>query len=384
MDEGGDKHSGYRWEGGYERTWEALREDDTGALISGSSAAKRLFAKKRLAAESGQRIHIVRHCVLALDLSRSMADPDLRIDRYPNRAGCAVRSLKEFVPKFFAACPLGQLALVILQNKRANIVVPLGGSEARLLKALNEIEVKGFKTGGQCSMVNGIAASKSMLNAVGEHSNREIIFVVGSLNTIDVTSPFSTIETVANEGIRCSVVSLSAEVNIWKKLAERTDGKYFVPLDPIDVSDKLEELSRPPVESSSRQGVLVKMGFPQKEGDERYICPQCRTRVKAIPTLCDVCKLSLVSAAHLARCYHHLFPPSSVTPSIPEQSGEEIDLELERSQFEKIQPCVGCGFTPVTVEEGRQFVICDKCLNSLCGTCDGFIDEHLHSCPGCI
>ena len=44
-------------------------------------------------------------------------------------------------------------------------------------------------------MVNGIAASKSMLNAVGEHSNREIIFVVGSLNTIDVTSPFTTIET---------------------------------------------------------------------------------------------------------------------------------------------------------------------------------------------
>jgi hypothetical protein len=61
MDEGGDKHSGYRWEGGYERTWEALREDDTGALISGSSAAKRLFAKKRLAQEAGQRIHIVRY-----------------------------------------------------------------------------------------------------------------------------------------------------------------------------------------------------------------------------------------------------------------------------------------------------------------------------------
>ena len=69
MDEGGDKHSGYRWEGGYERTWEALREDDTGALISGSSAAKRLFAKKRLAAESGQRIHIVRYPLLILSNS---------------------------------------------------------------------------------------------------------------------------------------------------------------------------------------------------------------------------------------------------------------------------------------------------------------------------
>ena len=44
-------------------------------------------------------------------------------------------------------------------------------------------------------MVNGIAAAKSMLSAVGDHANREIIFVVGSLNTIDVTSPFSTIET---------------------------------------------------------------------------------------------------------------------------------------------------------------------------------------------
>jgi hypothetical protein len=93
---------------------------------------------------------------------------------------------------------------------------------------------------------------------------------------------------VANDGIRCSVISLSAEVNIWKKLAERTDGKYFVPLDPIDVSDKLEELSRPPVESSSRQGVLVKMGFPQKEADERYICPQCRTRVKGRKSLMGV------------------------------------------------------------------------------------------------
>lgn len=379
-----EKHGGYRWEGGVERTWEALREDETGALISGSSAAKRHGIKKRLSKEAGKRIHIVRHCVVTLDLSRSMADPDLRIDKYPNRAGCAIRSLKEFVPKFFSACPLGQLALVILQNKRAFILVPLGGSKAKILEALDNIESKGFKCAGQCSMVNGIVAAKSMLAAVGDHSNREIIFVVGSLNTIDNQSPFTTIESVASEGIRCSVISLSAEVNIWRRLTEITHGEYHVPMNPIEISEKLEALTKPPTEVTARQGVLLKMGFPTKEAEGRYICPQCRTRVKALPSLCDVCKLSLVSAAHLARCYHHLFPPADVTPSMSEQEGKDIDLDLEMTQFRTIQSCVGCASVAENVEEGRQFVVCDNCNSSICGDCDAFIDEHLHSCPGCM
>jgi len=85
---------------------------------------------------------------------------------------------------------------------------------------------------------------------------------------------------VSASGIRCSIVSLSAEVFIWRKLAERTSGDYFVPLDAHSIVEKLELLSRPPKDMTNKQAVLVRMGFPVKEATERYLCPQCKNRVK--------------------------------------------------------------------------------------------------------
>lgn len=76
------------------------REDDTGALISDISATKRKKLRKRLAIDAGNRLHLVRHVVIALDLSRSMADPDLRIDKYPNRAGCAIKVLFSYTQDY--------------------------------------------------------------------------------------------------------------------------------------------------------------------------------------------------------------------------------------------------------------------------------------------
>lgn len=44
-----------------------------------------------------------------------------------------------------------------------------------------------------------------------------------------------------------------------------------------------------------------------------YICPQCRSKYCELPTECRVCGLTLVSAPHLARSYHHLFPVQAFT-----------------------------------------------------------------------
>ena len=100
-----------------------------------------------------------------------------------------------------------------------------------------------------------------------------------------------------------------------------------------------------------------------------------------MPTTCNVCKLCLVSAPHLARSYHHLFPPAESDPCIPDdESGKKPDAELmvkERQLFELIDACVGCGFIPMTIDEGRQFVKCRKCENCLCSYCDTFIDNNL-------
>ena len=39
-----------------------------------------------------------------------------------------------------------------------------------------------------------------------------------------------------------------------------------------------------------------------------HYCPQCFSKYCDLPVECKVCALTLVSAPHLARSYHHLFP----------------------------------------------------------------------------
>ncbi|XP_037536685.1 general transcription factor IIH subunit 2-like [Nematolebias whitei] len=39
-----------------------------------------------------------------------------------------------------------------------------------------------------------------------------------------------------------------------------------------------------------------------------YFCPQCHAKYTELPVECKVCGLTLVSAPHLARSFHHLFP----------------------------------------------------------------------------
>ena len=73
---------------------------------------------------------------------------------------------------------------------------------------------------------------------------------------------------------------------------------------------------------------LMMMGFPTRLPDtslpslcschsqlksEGYLCPRCDSKVCDVPTDCGVCGLMIVSAPHLARSYHHLFPVKPFT-----------------------------------------------------------------------
>lgn len=73
---------------------------------------------------------------------------------------------------------------------------------------------------------------------------------------------------------------------------------------------------------------LMMMGFPTRLPDtslpslcachsqlksEGYLCPRCDSKVCDVPTDCGVCGLMIVSAPHLARSYHHLFPVKAFT-----------------------------------------------------------------------
>ncbi|TKC37386.1 hypothetical protein EI555_009334, partial [Monodon monoceros] len=111
-------------------------------------------------------------------------------------------------------------------------------------------------------------------------------------------------------------------------------GTYHVILDESHYKELLTHHVSPPPASSSSECSLIRMGFPQhtiaslSDQDAKpsfsmahldsntepgltlggYFCPQCRAKYCELPVECKICGLTLVSAPHLARSYHHLFP----------------------------------------------------------------------------
>ena len=128
----------------------------------------------------------------------------------------------------------------------------------------------------------------------------------------------------------------------------------------------------------------MKMGFPQyiNEGENKpsmcvchlddepnfgisgYFCPQCNSKYCDLPVECKVCGLTLVSASHLARSYHHLFPVDSFS-----------EQTLSTNKI-----CAGC-LKELSV--GKTVVVCPNCKKHFCIDCDVFIHDVSHVCPGC-
>src|SRR5699024_4503283 len=157
------------------------------------------------------------------------------------------------------------------------------------------------------------------------HTSKEVLFITGSLTSCDPSDIHKTIDILAKNNIRCSVVGLSAEVYVCKALSSKTNGIYNIALDETHLKDLIFSHLNP-FPSSVTESTLMKMGFPQyiNEGENKpsmcvchlddepnfgisgYFCPQCNSKYCDLPVECKVCGLTLVSASHLARSYHHL------------------------------------------------------------------------------
>ncbi|CAG9125577.1 unnamed protein product [Plutella xylostella] len=200
----------------------------------------------------------------------------------------------------------------------------------------------------------------------------------------------ATIQGLKTDGIRCSVIGLAAEVRICKKLCQDTGGDYGVVLDDVHYRSLLLASTQPPPRARSLDAGLVKMGFPHsapaapgsadppvtvcmchlEEGEgicgDGHFCPQCRSKYCSLPAQCRTCGLTLASAPHLARSYHHLFPVESY---------EEMPYTGQAPH------CFGClrAFT----DTDKQIHKCSRCLEHYCWECEMVVSTTLHVCPGC-
>uniref|UniRef100_A0A1Y1JS06 General transcription factor IIH subunit n=1 Tax=Photinus pyralis TaxID=7054 RepID=A0A1Y1JS06_PHOPY len=376
----------YRWETGYEKTWEAIKEDEEGFLeASVADIVQRAKRKRQAQKQKNTKLGMMRHLFLIVDCSESMSNQDLK----PTRLYCTIKLLELFIEEFFDQNPISQLGIIIMQNKRADRISELSGNPRKHVKAIAGLNRTSLL--GEPSLQNGLNMALKSLKLLPSHASREVLVIIGSLTTCDPTDINVTIDAMKAEGVRCSIVGLAAEVHICKQLASETNGTYNVVLDDSHYKDLLFQHVEPPPAAFCLESSLIKMGFPHQmvtEGTDEpltmcmchvdsvdegsklttggYYCPQCCSKYCELPVECRVCGLTLVSAPHLARSYHHLFPV-----------GGYKELEFNN----QVSSCYAC--QKVFGETEKQVYCCLKCEKIFCIDCDIFIHDTLHTCPGC-
>jgi len=408
-----DEDKGYSWETEYERTWEAVREDEHGLVASSVEDIIHKAKRRRLEnLPTNIRLGMMRHTFVVIDMSKSMNDQDLK----PTRFKCSLKLLQKFIDEYFDQNPISQIGFIIMRNKRAERICELSGNSRQHLTILDKLKDKPCI--GEPSLQNALELAYSTLKNMPAHTSREILILLGSLTSCDPGDIQETIDNLKSQSVRCSVIGLAAEVRICKWLCESTNGVYDVILDEAHLADLLQARIRPQPASQQVESSLIRMGFPQHalypssplvmNGVEQnvdlnsqpppsvcachidagkyqgpstlgYFCPQCRSKYCELPVECRVCSLTLVSAPHLARSYHHLFPLEAFkevsTAALANQKPTSSALKSTSSSI-----CFSCQASLAGEKAAYQ---CSKCSALFCTDCDLFIHESLHSCPKC-
>ncbi|XP_076331444.1 general transcription factor IIH subunit 2 Ssl1 [Tachypleus tridentatus] len=380
-----DDPSSYRWETEYEKTWESIQEDEQGLLQGSVEEILHRSKRLRLQKKKNVRLGMMRHLFVIVDLSEAMSVQDLK----PTRHLCTVKILEDFIEEFFDQNPISQLGIIITRSKRAEILMELSGNAKQCVAGLKDIA--DAVCVGEPSLQNSLELAAQTLKHMPGHTSREIVIILGSLTTCDPSDICTTIEILKSQKIRCSVIGLAAELRICKTLVQTTEGTYHIILDEHHYKEVLYTHISPPPASGITESSLVRMGFPphvsdaesksslcnchldskvpgEKFGIGGYFCPQCHSKYCELPVECKACGLNLVSAPHLARSYHHLFPLEDFK-----------EVNVSNLTDSDLRYCYGCQalFTEQTVYR------CTQCQQLFCLECDLFIHDTLHTCPGC-
>lgn len=129
-----------------------------------------------------------------------------------------------FIEEFFDQNPICQLGIIVMKDKRAEKLSELSGSARKHVRSLKELNV----SQGEPSLQNGLDLARNSLKMLPSHASREIVVLMSSLTTCDPTDILVTIENLKKDGIRCSVVSLSAEIHVCRYLTEQTNGEHRI------------------------------------------------------------------------------------------------------------------------------------------------------------
>ncbi|KAL7623951.1 hypothetical protein AAE478_005508 [Parahypoxylon ruwenzoriense] len=392
-----------------QRSWDTVVEDIDGSLEGIIEGRAEALKRARLLKDTTplQR-GIIRHLVLVLDMSFAMLEKDL----LPSRYELSIAYASQFVREYFEQNPISQLAIIGMRDGIAVRISDMSGNPADHLEKLQNWVKQDPQ--GNPSLQNALEMSRGALFHTPSHGTREVVIVYGALMSSDPGDIHETINALAADRIRVSIVGLAAQVAICDELCSKTNGadnsSYSIALHEQHFRDLLLEITTPPATRTQEESnaSLLMMGFPSRTlaaGDtihycachnqptrEGYNCTRCGCRVCRLPAECPGCGLTLILSTHLARSYHHLFPLRNW-------------VEVPWSEARRSKACFSClarfpeppssskgkgkekssAKAPPTLKglsESSRYA-CEVCGNHFCIDCDLYAHEVLHNCPGC-
>uniref|UniRef100_A0A8D2B4T8 Ssl1-like domain-containing protein n=1 Tax=Sciurus vulgaris TaxID=55149 RepID=A0A8D2B4T8_SCIVU len=150
-----------RWEGGYERTWEILKEDESGSLKATIEDILFKAKRKRVFEHHGQvRLGMMRHLYVVVDASRTMEDQDLK----PNRLTCTLKLLEYFIEEYFDQNPISQIGIIVTKSKRAEKLTELSGNPRKHITSLKK--AVDMTCHGEPSLYNSLSMAMQTLKLV--------------------------------------------------------------------------------------------------------------------------------------------------------------------------------------------------------------------------
>ena len=252
-----DNNKEYRWETGYEKTWEAIQEDKDGLLDYSVQDIILKARRKRLAERQGKnKLGMMRHLYIVIDTSENMNTQDLK----PTRLHCVLKLVENFIDEYFYLNPISQLGIISTGNKRADKVSEMTGNSRKHCSVIKSLLSKTCV--GEPSLQNSLDLVIQSLKNYPAHASRELLIIMGSLTTCDPGDINKTIQSAVETKIRCSVINLAAEVRVYKELSSRTGGLHNVVLDDLHLRDLLTQHLDPPASASTAESSLIRMGFP--------------------------------------------------------------------------------------------------------------------------
>lgn len=182
-----DSAPSYRWEQGMTRTWDQVREDESGCIVTESAddRSRSRLAKMNRATKSIRR-GLIRYTVLAIDASSSLGEKDMK----PSRIGVVKENAEKFVHQYFDQNPISQLSLITTSDRTATKLTDLSGNPKHHIQAIGSISTPK----GSPSIQSVLITANGILRHIPDYGHRELLLVFGSLSTCDASDIFKTIE----------------------------------------------------------------------------------------------------------------------------------------------------------------------------------------------